>query len=371
MEIEQQTKESPPGSLPFTALLNEQFIVMANSSPVLQWVSGVDKLCFFLNNSWLAFTGRTFEESTGYGWLKDVHPEDLQGCIKTYFEAFDKREPFKIEYRLRHNDGKYKWILDNGVPHFSKNNHFEGYIGSCMDINDLKEIEQKKEQFFIAASHELKTPVTSLNIYIHLIAEFLKEEGESKFSAYAESAIGQINKITLLINQLLNLSRSESGSLSFEWTVFPFCELAASVVKKMQSTTSSHQLELSGNCMGMIRGDSERLSDAIENLLSNAIKFSKSFGKIKIVISEDTNFVKMSVIDFGIGIEKIHLSKIFDRFYRIPGEKEETYPGFGIGLYISRHIINKHGGKIWVESIPGKETNFNFQIPVYNESDQL
>jgi len=108
----------------------------------------------------------------------------------------------------------------------------------------------------------------------------------------------------------------------------------------------------------------ERLSQAVENLLNNAIKYSKGKNKILVKLSEDNKQVKVSVIDFGIGIHKNHLPKIFDRFYRIPGPKEETFPGLGIGLFISHQIIKKHDGKIWVESVPNTETRFNFQIPI-------
>ena len=108
---------------------------------------------------------------------------------------------------------------------------------------------------------------------------------------------------------------------------------------------------------------------AIENVLTNAIKYSENHDKIIVKLSENTKFVNLSVIDFGTGIDKIHLPKIFDRFYRIPGEKEETYPGLGIGLYLSQQIVKNHKGKIWVESIRNKETKFNLQIPVHKQTD--
>ena len=367
MDIEQLYKEPPTISLPLVAQIDEQFMVMANSAPILLWASGSDKLAFFFNKAWLQYTGRTMEEEAGNGWSEGVHPSDLEKYFKIYNEAFDKKKEFKIEYRLRRFDGKYRWVLDNGQPHFTKDKIFAGYIGSCIDIHEIKELEGRKNQFITAASHELKTPVTSLSIYLHLIAEFLKSNQEEKYAAYAESAITQVNKITGLINQLLDLSRIESDSLNFEWSVFSLYELVNSIVDKIQSTTLSHKIEIKGNCRGNIEGDKERLSQAIENLLTNAIKFSQGHNKITVELFENTKYMQVSIVDFGIGIDKFHLPKIFERFYRIPGQKEETFPGLGIGLFISQQIIKKHGGKIWAESIQNKETKFNFQIPIFKK----
>ena len=368
MDIEQLKKNSQSVSIPVASAIDDQFIIMATAAPVLLWVSGIDKLCHFFNKYWLDFTGRTLEQESGNGWLNGVHPDDMERCSKIYSEAFDKRKEFKMEYRLLRHDGQYRWILDTGVPNFTKEKKFEGYIGSCVDIHDLKELEQRKNQFINAASHELKTPVTSLNIYLHLISEFLQNNHEEKYAAYAVNAINQVNKITGLIDQLLDLTRIETDSLNLELSVFSFRELVTSIVEKTQSITPTHVIELRGECHGIIKGDSERLSQAIENLLTNAIKYSKNGDKIIVEISENTKNVEVTVIDFGIGIEKKHLSKIFDRFYRIPGNKEETYPGLGIGLYISQQIIKKHGGNIEVESISNKETKFSFQIPIFKET---
>ncbi|TFI55950.1 response regulator [Mastigocladus laminosus UU774] len=122
----------------------ERFRIMADSSPVLIWMSGVDKLCDYFNQPWLDFTGRTLEEQLGNGWFENVHPEDLQHCINTYFTAFDARQQFTMEYRLRRFDGEYRWILDIGIPRFTPNGSFVGYIGSCIDITDRKCVEAER-----------------------------------------------------------------------------------------------------------------------------------------------------------------------------------------------------------------------------------
>src|SRR5215471_13980863 len=120
----------------------QRFRIVADAAPVLIWMSAVDKLCTFFNKRWLEFTGRSLEQEMGNGWAEGVHREDLQKCLKTYSEAFDARKPFVMQYRLRRNDGEYRWISDEGVPRYDADGAFAGYIGSCVDVTDLITKEQ-------------------------------------------------------------------------------------------------------------------------------------------------------------------------------------------------------------------------------------
>jgi PAS domain S-box-containing protein len=120
----------------------ERFRILADTAPVMIWISGTDRLCTFFNKPWLDFTGRAMEEELGAGWTKGVHPDDYHHCMETYVTSFDSREPFEMEYRLRRYDGEYRWILDHGVPRFSPGGDFLGYIGSCIDITERKKVEE-------------------------------------------------------------------------------------------------------------------------------------------------------------------------------------------------------------------------------------
>jgi PAS domain S-box-containing protein len=120
----------------------ERFRLVANTAPVMIWMSGIDKLCTYFNQPGLEFTGRPLKEELGNGWAEGIHPEDLEECLKTYTKAFDSREPFRMQYRLRRHDGEYRWIIDHGVPRFSADGSLTGYIGSCIDITERKLAEE-------------------------------------------------------------------------------------------------------------------------------------------------------------------------------------------------------------------------------------
>jgi PAS domain S-box-containing protein len=134
-EAEQRARES-----------EGRFLLIANSAPVMMWASGTDKMCTFVNRSWLDFTGRRLEQDLGNGWAESIHPEDRSGCVKTYVDSFDAREPFTMEYRLRRHDGLYRWISDHGVPRYDQEQNFLGYIGSCFDITEKKDAEERARE---------------------------------------------------------------------------------------------------------------------------------------------------------------------------------------------------------------------------------
>src|SRR6185437_9442832 len=124
-----------------------RFQIVADAAPVLIWMSGVDKLCTFFNKPWLDFTGRSIEQELGKGWAEGVHQDDLEKCLQVYTSAFDARQPFVMQYRLRRSDGAYRWISDQGVPRHDPQGRFAGYIGSCVDVTELMKKEEALHEF--------------------------------------------------------------------------------------------------------------------------------------------------------------------------------------------------------------------------------
>ncbi len=345
-------------------MLENSFFKIANEAPVMMWVADPNQNFIFFNSSWLDFRGETLEDEKAGNWVENIHCKDVTRVNRQFEKNFKNQKPYKLEYRLKRHDGTYRWILENGTPRFNKDDAFSGFIGSCVDIHEIKELEKRKEKFITAASHELRTPLTTLNVYLHLIDDYFKQNQLPDFGQYANGAIRQLNKVNNLIEQLLDLNKIQSGALSYEFREISFGVLASAIIDRMRILHPSRNILLKGKSEAVISCDPEKLSQAIENILNNSLKFSEEDTDILIMIKEDGKNVFLDVKDFGIGIAKEYLPKIFDRFYRIPGTKEETYPGLGMGLYLSQKIIKKHNGRINVESVENEYTKFSIQIPL-------
>ena len=344
--------------------VEEQFRIMADCAPVMIWIADATGLCCFFNKGWLEYSGKSLEQESNNEWMKDIHPDDTDRFHVMYKIAFENKEEFRIEYRMKRYDGTYRWILNHGVPRYTSGKLFAGFIGSGTDIHDLKELEKHKDEFISAASHELKTPVTTTKVYLHILEEYFKKNNDNQYQQYAEKAGNQLNKLSKLINDLLDLSRINAKGLEFEEVVIPYGDLLNEVLTGFQNIASSHIIEYTGTANLKVMGDGERLSQALINLLSNAVKYSPNSKKISVHVSETEDEIITSVTDFGVGIPTIHHARIFERFYRVNATQKQTFPGLGIGLYITSEIIKRHGGNIWVNSEEGIQTTFTFALPI-------
>jgi len=349
----------------------EQFREVADSAPVMIWMTDENKQCNFVNKGWLNFSGRKKEQELGYGWIEGMHPDDYTRCAEVFDDAFVQRREYSLEYRFRREDGEYRWVRETVIPRYSAEGTFEGYIGSCIDVHETKMHEQRKDDFIRMASHELKTPVTSIKGYVQLLLTMFREHDLSKEGLYPQaiqtslSTIDkQIIKLNRLMSELLDLSRIDSGKLELKMQNFDLNDLVKETVDDLQQTTK-HQILVNNNADCKLFGDKDRISQVLLNLLTNAIKYSPKTDSIEInVCRPSQSIVSISVKDNGIGIDKKDHEKIFERFYRVEGKTEQTYPGFGIGLFIASEIINRHNGTISVESEKSKGATFTFTLPV-------
>lgn len=189
--------------------LEEQFKIIADTAPVLIWISGADKLCYFFNTGWLNFTGRTMEQESGNGWAEGVHPDDFERCLEIYITAFDARRDFRMEYRLRRHDGEYRWLVDNGVPRYLADGTFAGYIGSCMDIDEVLESERVKSELLNAkAIQTLNQELTEANKELSLTQERLEHTAITLNQAIESASIGTW-EVDIATNELLVSPRTK------------------------------------------------------------------------------------------------------------------------------------------------------------------
>ena len=246
----------------------------------------------------------------------------------------------------------------------------ETCMGFVLDISASKELDKRKDEFISMASHELKTPVTSLKGFLGLLQRRLTLQGDEKALHYLARMDAQVTKLTKLINDLLDLSKMQTGQLDYREERFDLDELVQEIVETVQETTQTHHLLLEGQAQAEVSGDRDRIGQVLINLLNNAIKYSPQGDRVLVRVAISQNKALVSVQDFGIGIAKEHQHKIFERFYQVTDAEEKTYPGLGIGLYISYEIVKRHGGQMWVESKKGEGASFYFTLPLFQEGER-
>lgn len=229
----------------------------------------------------------------------------------------------------------------------------------------LREMERRKDEFICMASHELKTPVTSLKGFLALLQHRLSATGDESTLRYIDRLNTQVNKLTKLINDLLDISKMETGNLDYRLERFGIDALVLEIVENVQEAAQKHRLLLDGHTGAEVCADRDRIGQVLINLLNNAVKYSPRADTVLVHIAQNRGQVVISVQDFGIGIAKEHQQKIFERFYQVTDAEVKTYPGLGIGLYISCEIIKRHNGHLWVESEKGQGSTFHFALPLY------
>lgn len=221
-----------------------------------------------------------------------------------------------------------------------------------------------RDDFISVASHELKTPVTSVKMFTQILKKHSEQIGDTKAVSHLSKMDKQINKLTELIYDLLNVAKIQAGRMEFKFKLFDFDKAVKEIIDILQQSSDRHQLIVQGLTRKKVYGDEERIGQVVNNLVSNAIKYSPKAIKVLIQLSADKKNVQVAVQDYGIGMSKEHLERIFERFYRVYDNNDKTFPGLGIGLYISSEIVKRHGGKLWVDSTPNKGSKFSFSIPI-------
>ena len=304
----------------------------------------------------------TFQQS-----LELIIPNQKEYVADTVNEAINKTGHFTIEYQIKPLDGgKPRWINSSGQV--NKNNDGEpvSLSGIMVDITEQKADEQRKNDFIGMVSHELKTPLTSLSAYIQML-QIKAAKGEDDLLVNAlNKSNAQVKKMNKMINGFLNVSRLESGKILVIKNKFNIDELLREILEETKVTISTHTILFSPCDQINVHADRDKISSVITNLVSNAVKYSPNGTKIDITCTVDDSHVKVSVIDEGIGITPEDSSKLFERFYRVQNSTTNIISGFGIGLYLSAEIIQRHDGEIGVDSTPGLGSTFWFTLPQNN-----
>ena len=240
----------------------------------------------------------------------------------------------------------------------------DGVLIHAVDVTEQVNARQKKDEFIGIASHELKTPVTSLKAYTQLLQRRSQKADDERMTEILRKMDGQLNKLNSLIGDLLDVTKIEGGKLQFHLATFDYNALVAETVEDIQRTASKHTIVQELSTPLSLFADRDRIGQVLINLLTNAIKYSPQAGTILVKTTQTDEAVTTSVQDFGIGIAKEKQPYIFERFFRVEGEQQTTFPGLVLGLYIAAEIVRRHQGAIWVESEEGKGTTIAFSLPL-------
>ncbi len=300
-------------------------------------------------------------------FLQNLHPDDLERINAVLAYVFDKRASngiYDVEYRtIGFEDKRLRWIRAKGQVYFDANDKPQRFIGSVLDITEQKEDEQRKNDFIGMASHELKTPLTSINGYLQLLQHHARLQSENRMLSTIDKSLSQVKRMTRMIDGFLNVSRLESGKIAIHKQQFEITGLLKEVCEETLTLTKGYDVKLRLADEVIVYADRNKLNQVLQNLIGNAIKYSDLGSEVNIQYAADQNTITISVIDKGIGIKPEHQQKLFDRYYRVD-ENDSTIAGFGIGLYLCAEIVTRHQGKIWVESEFGKGSTFSFCIPL-------
>jgi PAS domain S-box-containing protein len=320
------------------------------------------------NDAFLELLGYTREElQSGMLRWDNMTPLEFHTFSQQAIEALLRdgaSGTYEKEYL--HKDGQRIPVL----VAISRIDQTDTCIGFVLDNRARKELDRRKDTFISLASHELKTPITTMKTTIGLLQRRLGPQAEERTKQLVTRLDTQTNRLTRLINDLLDLSKIQIGQLIYREDRFALDTLAQETVAQMQDMTQTQQIQIIGQTGVEILADRDRIGQVLANLLTNAMKYAPQSEKVLVHLTKGANQVRVSVQDFGMGIAPEFQERIFDRFYQVSNDKQSSVAGLGLGLFLSREIIRHHGGQIGVESLPGQGAKFSFTLPLETETDK-
>lgn len=341
--------------------------LLADHITQMTWTCMPDGRVNFFNERWYDYTGLGPEQSMGWGWCETIHPDDIETFMSKYRDALHNGGIFEVENRYRRGkDGLYRWHLNRAMPLKNENGEIILWVGTATDIEEQKRELERKDEFIGVASHELKTPLTSLKGYLQLILLHQKDELPIAVKQYINKAVIALAKLQFLVDDLLDMSKIKAGRLSYNMDIINLKDVITSSTENAIHMNPTYTFEVENTDDFMVKGNAERIEQVLMNLINNAVKYSNGSRLVVIKSFKHGNCARAAITDFGIGLSEEQKLKVFERFYRVEDKKNMT-SGLGMGLYISSEIINKHDGKLGVESKLGEGSTFYFDLPLVEE----
>jgi two-component system CheB/CheR fusion protein len=360
LQLNQELEERVASRTKALAESENRFHSMIETIPQIAWTNTVEGEVTFYNQRWYDYTGLDHEQTQGEGWQTVIHPDDLQYTLDQKKLIQETSDGGEFQNRKKRADGVYRWYLIRLRPIKNKEGELPLWVGTATDIHELRLLQQQKDDFMSIASHELKTPVTTLKASLQLL-ERMKDNPKM-----LATLIGQANKsmgrVTTLIENLMNTNKLNEGQLHLHKTSFTIAQMIADCCQYVR-IAGQYTIITDGDKKLMVSADADRIDQVVINFVNNAIKYAPGTKEIHANIEKINNMAKVSISDKGPGIHPEKLPYLFDRYYRVDSSGMQ-YSGLGLGLYISSEIIKRHGGQIGVDSEIGKGSTFWFTLPL-------
>ena len=339
----------------------ERFRLVANTAPVMIWMAGTDRLCTYVNQPWLEFTGRPLEAELGNGWAEGIHSEDLERCLKIYSQAFDQRQSFAMEYRIRRNDGEYRWIFDTGVPRFNQSGSFAGYIGSCLDITDRKLAEEALSSVghrLIEAHEEERTWIArelhdDIAQRIALVAvELQRWDDEAPSTTRAHDRIRRTRQLVSDLGKDIQALSHRLHSSKLEY--LGLVSAAKSFCRDLSDQRNVRiEFKHSDVPAALPKEISLCLFRVLQEALQNAVKHSDA-QDFSVEVRGTQDGIRLIVSDSGIGFDWRH-----------------AVNGRGLGLISMRERLRLVNGELSIQSEPGRGTTVLACVPLGHEDHSI
>jgi len=350
----------------------EQFRSLVQTMPQLSWISTPNGETTFRNKRWQEYTGLSLDAGDP-GWQAVHHPDTVTQVLAGWAEALKTKNPLEVEALFRRADGEYRWFLVRAVALIDDSGAVLSWMGTCTDIHDQKRLHEEalhtarmKDEFLATVSHELRTPLNAILGWSRVLVtgSLAPEQRDKALASVERNAVAQAR----LVDDLLDVSRMISGKMRIEPSLMNAADAVEAALDAVRPAALVKGVELSTEIdrnAGLLLADPGRVQQMVWNLTGNAVKFTAKGGHVRVRVNRVGSHVEIEVSDDGAGIKREFLARLFQRFSQEDGSIRRSHGGLGLGLAITKHLVELHGGEITAESPgPGRGATFTVELPL-------
>ena len=349
---------------------------LVETMPQLSWISEPSGKTIFRNKRWQEYTGLSFEDPNDPGWGDVQAPETAEPVVSAWKKALETKQPYEVEASFRRADGEYRWFLVRASALFDDLGNVISWMGTCTDIHDQRLLHEEalrtarmKDEFLATVSHELRTPLNAILGWSRMLREGTLSE--SKRDRALESVQRNAVAQTRLVDDLLDVSRIISGKMHIEPGLTNAADAVEAALDAVRPAALAKGVELRAeidHAAGLVMADAGRVQQIVWNLVGNAVKFTQKRGQVRVRVARVNSHIEMEVSDNGIGIKRDFISHLFQRFSQEDGSIRRSHGGLGLGLAITKHLVELHGGEIEADSKgEGQGAKFVVTLPLATE----